>query len=236
MTNPWADPSTPTEPGAPYSGPPGTSPPPQYGSPYGPPVYGPPVYGAGPYGAPPYGPPYQPGPYGYPAPWFPPQPPRRPAQLITAAVLAFVQGAMVLIASLYVWFFASIADFVVQESQGGFSPASADALATEGTVVAIVQLVSFVLLVAGGIRALNARTQGAWWLLVAAHVVQVLLSVYWAVRLTMLLDGAGDGGGPLLVFTAFFAAGPVVALGLLVTPSVRGWFAPTSQPVQPRSA
>jgi hypothetical protein len=200
-------------------------------------VYGPPVYGPGPYGAPQYGAPYQPGPYGYPAPWFPPQPPRRSGQLITAAVLAFVQGALVLIASLYVWFFASVADFVAQESQGGFSPATADALATEGTTVAIVQLVSFVLLVAGGIRALNARTQGAWRLLVVAHVVQVLLSIYWAVRLTMLLDGAGpDGAGPLLLFTAFFAAGPVVAVGLLMTRTVRGWFAPASQPVQPPAA
>jgi hypothetical protein len=242
MSNPWADPSTPTEPGAPYSGPPGTTPPPSYGSPYGPPVYGPPVYGpqaygAGPYGAPPYGSPYAPQPYGYPAPWYPPQPPRRPGQLITAAVLAFVQAAMVLIASLYVWFFASLADFVVEESQGGFSPATADALATEGTVLAIVQLVSFVLLVGAGIRALNARTRGAWRLLVAAHVVQVLLSVYWAVRLAMLLDGAGsDGAGPLLVFTAFFAAGPVVALGLLMTGTVRGWFAPPSPAAQPLAA
>ncbi|TFV64268.1 hypothetical protein E4P40_27095, partial [Blastococcus sp. CT_GayMR20] len=145
MSNPWADPSTPTEPGPPYSGPPGTTPPPSYGSPYGPPVYGPPAYGAGPYGSP-----YPPQPYGYPAQWYAPPPPRRPGQLITAAVLAFVQSAMVLIASLYVWFFASLADFVVQESQGGFSPATADALATEGTVVAIVQLVSCALLVGAG--------------------------------------------------------------------------------------
>jgi hypothetical protein len=232
MSSPWADPSTPTEPGAPYSGPHGTTLPPSYGSPYGPPVYGPPAYGAVPYGSP-----YPPQPYGHPAPWYPPQPPRRPGQLITAAVLAFVQAAMVLIASLYVWFFASLADFVVQESQGGFSAATADALATEGTVVAIVQLVSFVLLVGAGIRALNARTRGAWLLLVVAHVVQVLLSVYWAVRLSVLLDGAGaEGAGPLLVFTAFFAAGPVVAIGLLMTGTVRGWFAPPSQAARPLAA
>jgi hypothetical protein len=233
VSNPWADPATPTEPGAPYSGPPAT-PTPSSGSPYGPPVYGPPGYGLAPYGQPPYGmPPYggQPPAYGYPAPWLPPRPPRRPGQLITAAVLAFVQGAMVLIASLYVWFFASLADFVVQQGQGTYSPATVDALATEGTTLAIVQLVSFVLLVAGGVRALNARTRGAWRLLVAAHAVQVVLAIYWAIRLSMLLDEAGpDAGGPLLAFALFFAAGPLVALGLLLTGAVRGWFAPAGQP------
>ncbi len=65
--NPWADPSTPTEPGEPYSGPPS-------GTPYGPaghPGYGYPGYGYGPpmpygYG---YGYSYPPVPYGYPGPW-----------------------------------------------------------------------------------------------------------------------------------------------------------------------
>jgi hypothetical protein len=242
VSNPWADPATPTEPGAPYAGPPATSPTPSSGSPYGPPVYGLPGYSSAPYGQPPYGqppygmPPYggQPPAYGYPAPWLPPRPPRRPGQLITAAVLAFVQGGMVLIASLYVWFFASLADLLAQQGQQGqggtFSPATVDALATEGTTLAIVQLVSFVLLVAGGVRALNARTRAAWRLLVAAHAVQVVLSIYWAIRLSMLLDEAGpDGGGPLVVFALFFAAGPVVALGLLLTGTVREWFAPAGQ-------
>jgi hypothetical protein len=187
-----------------------------------------------PYGTPPYG--MHPA-YGPPSPWGPP-PPRRPAQLVTAVVLAFVQSAMVLIASLYVWFFASLADVVAQESQGAFPPATADALAREGTVIAVVQLVSFVLLVAGGIRALMARSRAAWGLLVAAHVIQVVLSLYWAVRLTMLIDGPSgpDAGGALIAFSLFFAAGPVVAIGLLLTRAARGWFAPrvpgaVSQPV-----
>jgi hypothetical protein len=231
VSSPWADPATPTEPGAPYAGPPATSHTPSSGSPYGPPVYGLPGYGGAPYGQPPYGmPPYggQPPAYGYPAPWLPP--PRRPGQLITAAVLAYVQGGMVLIASLYVWFFASLADLVAQQGQGTYSPATVDALATEGTTLAVVQLVSFALLVAGGVRALTARTRAAWRLLVVAHAVQVVLSVYWAIRLSVLLDEAGpDGGGPLVVFALFFAAGPVVALGLLLTGTVREWFAPAGQ-------
>jgi hypothetical protein len=231
MSNPWADPATPTQPGEPYAGPPGTTPPPSYGSPYGPPVYGQPAYGPPTYGAPQYGPPpyagYPPA-YGYPAPWAPP---RRPGQLITAAVLAFVQGGLVLIASLYVWFFASVADLALQGTSGSFAPGPVDALATEGTTLAIVQILSFVLLVVGGIRALNARTQGAWRLLLVSHAVQVALAVYWAVRLSMIFDDVPgpDGEGPLVAFTVFFAAGPLVAIGLLLTRTVRAWFAPAGQ-------
>jgi hypothetical protein len=229
MSNPWADPATWTQPGEPYAGPPGTTPP-SYGSPYGPPVYGPPAYGAPQYGPPPYAG-YPPA-YGYPGPWAPP---RRPGQLITAAVLAFVQGGLVLIASLYVWFFASVADLAVQGTSGSFAPGPVDALATEGTTLAIVQLVSFVLLVVGGIRALNARTRGAWRLLLVSHAVQVALSVYWAVRLSMIFDDVPgpDGEGPLVAFTVFFAAGPLVAIGLLLTRTVRAWFAPAEQTAVP---
>ena len=242
MSNPWADPATPTEPGAPYSGPPGGTPPPS-GAPYGPPVYGSAPYGQPQYGPPQYGMPpyagYPPTAYGYPAPWGPPvpRPPQRPGQVITAAVLAFVQGAFVLIASLYVWFFASLAELVAETAQGSPAPGSVDALATEGTTLAIVQLVSFVLLVGGGVRALNARTRGAWQLLLVALAVQLVLALYWAVRLTMILDDAPGpaSGSPLVAFTLFFAAGPLVGLGLLLTGTARRWFAPDQQsaPGQP---
>ena len=115
-------------------------------------------------------------------------------------MLAFVQAGLVLIASLYVWFFASVADLAVQGTAGVFAPGPVDALATEGTALAIVQLVSFVLLVAGGIRALNARTRTAWRLLSSSHAVQVVLSLYWAVRLSMIFDDVPgpDGEGPLV--------------------------------------
>jgi hypothetical protein len=241
MSDPWADPATPTRPGEPYAGPLGTAPPPSYGSPYGPPVYGPPAYGPPAYGAPQYGPPPyggHPPSFGHPAPWAPPwAPPRRSGQLITAAVLAFVQGGLVLIASLYVWFFASVADLAVQGAAGSFAPGPVNALATEGTTLAIVQMVSFVLLVVAGIRALNARTLGAWRLLLVSHAVQLALSVYWAVRLSMIFDDVPgpDGEGPLVAFTVFFAAGPLVAMGLLLTRTVRAWFAPAEQtPVPPQ--
>ncbi|UOY02850.1 hypothetical protein [Blastococcus sp. PRF04-17] len=222
-SDPWSDPATPTEPGAPYTGPPPSDP---YRVPGGPSPYGPPVYGAAPYTA--YGPPQQyPGwpPYGagHPGYWMPPGRPQRPGGVIAAAVLAFVQAGIVVIASIYLWFFASLADLALSGVDSSYSPAVVNALATEGTALAIIQLVSAVLLVGAGVRALNARTAGARRLLLGAHAVQVALSLYWAVRLTVVL-GDGAESGPLLAFTAIFAAGPIVSIGLLLTAVARQWF------------
>ena len=66
-------------------------------------------------------------------------PPQRPGQVITAAVLAFAQAVVVLIASLYVWFFASIADLAAAGA-GGTRPGTVESLAAEGTVLAVVQV------------------------------------------------------------------------------------------------
>jgi hypothetical protein len=228
--DPWSDPATPTQPGAPYAGPPQTAPTPPHGqNPYGQPPYGQPPYGQDPYGRPPYGypvGPYGPGPYGGAVPWggLPPRGPQRPGQVITAAVLAFVQGTLVLIASIYVWFFASIADFAARESGG--VPQRVSALASEGAVLAMVGLASAVLLVAAGVLALNRRSRGVWLLLLAAHAVQVALAAYWAVRLYSALgDVPGAGGeGAFASFALLFAAGPLTALGLLLIGGGRAWF------------
>jgi len=207
--NPWADPTTPTQPGSPYLGPPPTAP-----QPYGHPQ---------PYGYPGYG---HPG-YGYPGGWgqLPPRPPQRPGQVITTAVLAFVQAGVVLVASLYLWFIASFVDIAAQ-GDPSLSSAKLDALSTEGTVLAIVQLVSVVLLVLAGIRALTARRRLSWLLAVAAHGAQVVLAVYWAVRLVSLVgDMPGGGPGPAFAaFTIVFAAAPLVGLGMIVAGPGRRWF------------
>jgi hypothetical protein len=208
--NPWADPTTPTQPGSPYQGPPPTTP-----QPYG---YAPP------YGYPGY--PTVPG-YGYPGPWgpVPPRAPQRPGQVITSAVLAFVQAGVVLFASIYLWFIASFVDLAAQ-SDPSVSSSRVDSLTTEATVLAVVQLVSVVLLVVAGIRALTARTRTAWLLIVAAHAVQIMLAGYWAIRLTTLLDelpGAGPQG-PLAAFTIVFAASPLVGAGMVLVGAGRRWF------------
>jgi hypothetical protein len=208
--NPWADPTTPTQPGSPYQGPPPTTP-----QPYG---YAPP------YGYPGY--PTFPG-YGYPGPWgpVPPRGPQRPGQVITSAVLAFVQAGVVLFASIYLWFIASFVDLAAQ-SDPSVSSSRVDSLTTEATVLAVVQLVSVVLLVVAGIRALTARTRTAWLLIVAAHAVQIMLAGYWAIRLTTLLDelpGAGPQGA-MAAFTIVFAASPLVGAGIVLVGAGRRWF------------
>jgi hypothetical protein len=213
--DPWADPATPTEQGAPYAGPPPTAPVPPYGQyPYGQPQYGQPPYG-------------YPGPYGGPVPWgagLPARAPQRPGQVITAAVLAFVQATVVLIASLYVWFFASLADLAARQSGG--VPQRLTPLAGEGTALAMLGLVSAVLLIAAGVLALNRRTRGVWLLLLAAHAVQVVLALYWAVRLYSVLGDVpgAEGEGAFASFSLFFAAGPLTALGLLLIGGGRAWF------------
>jgi hypothetical protein len=145
--------------------------------------------------------------------------------MITAAVLAFAQAVVVLIASLYLWFFASIADVAVGEADGVYSPATIDALATEGTVLAVVQLVSAAVLVAAGVWALNTRRLGGWLLLLGALAVQVLLAGYWAVRLLSEVGGFGTEGA-ILSFSMSFAAGPLVGLGMLLVGPGRRWFGP----------
>jgi hypothetical protein len=145
--------------------------------------------------------------------------------VITAAVLAFVQGGVVVLASLYLWFFASLADIALDEVPGASTPTT-DALATEGRVLAAVGLVSAVLLVAAGVAALNSRSRRVWLLLVIGHAAQVVLSGYWLVRLVSVFDSV-SGSSPeasLAAFTFFFAAGPLVSLGLVLLGAGRRWF------------
>jgi hypothetical protein len=146
-------------------------------------------------------------------------------------VLAFVQGGVVLLASLYVWFFASVLGVVSQENPGVYADRM-DSLWTEVTVLAIVGIASVVLLVVAGIRALSARTRAAWLLTIAAHAVQIVLAVYWAVRLvTFMNDIPGpDSSGALAAVSIVFAAAPVVGLGLLLSTSSRRWFESPHRP------
>jgi hypothetical protein len=155
----------------------------------------------------------------------PPRGPQRPGQVITSAVLAFVQAGVVLFASIYLWFIASFVDLAAQ-SDPSVSSSRVDSLTTEATVLAVVQLVSVVLLVVAGIRTLTVRTRTAWLLIVAAHAVQIVLAGYWAIRLTTLLDelpGAGPQGA-MAAFTIVFAASPLVGLGMVLFGAGRRWF------------
>jgi hypothetical protein len=131
-----------------------------------------------------------------------------------------------------VWFFASIIDVLADDNPAVFGSSRMQSLATEVTVLAIVQLVSVVLLIVAGIRVLSARTREAWLLAVAAHAVQIVLAVYWAVRLISLMNEApgADSTGTLAAVTIVFAAAPVVGLGMVLAGSGRRWFESPHQP------
>jgi hypothetical protein len=225
--SPWADPTTPTETGAPYSGPPANGGP--YGqAPYGQVPYGQVPYGQAPYhqalyGQPSYG---RPGvPYGNAAPWGvgAPRGPRRPGQVTGAAVLSFVQAGLVLCATLYVWLLVSVGRLAAL-AQG--APGNGGSLVVEGTVLTIVQGLSVAALLAAGALALGRRSRLAWGVVLVASVLQVALAGYWATRLPTLLSdlpsGAPDSG--FAVFTVAFAAGPLVTLGLVLFRPGRSWF------------
>jgi hypothetical protein len=154
---------------------------------------------------------------------MPPAGPRRPGQVIAAAVLAFVQAGVVAVASAYVFLLASV--FTLADTGTGLS-GDGQSLATEATALAAVQVLSVIALVVGGIMALNRRSSAARWTLVAALGAQVVLAVYWAVRLAALLeDAVGPDPSALLLFGVFcFAAAPAVGVGLLVSRPAREWF------------
>src|SRR4051794_3783853 len=209
MADPWADPGSAAYPGPPAMNPPSPAPPP---------------YG---YPGPPYGYPGYPPPYGYPPPWPPvPTGPRRPGTVIAAAVLAFVQAAFVLVSSIYVVLFSSLIDIAADADPSSAPPAEVADLATEGTVVGIVQVVSAVLLIVAGVLALNSRRRRSLVVLVAGFAVQVLLCVYWAVRLSVIASDitGSDPTGAFLAFTLVFLAGPAVGLGLVLFGAGRRWF------------
>jgi hypothetical protein len=214
--SPWADPATTTEPVA-YGGPPPTAP-------YAAPAPGP--YGGVPYGGIPYGGvPGWPAPPGYWPAYGPPVParPRRPGQLVASAVLAFVQAGLVALTSAYVLLLASTLGVV---SSGFGGDPRADALVTEGTVVTIVQMLSVVALVVGGILVLNRRSRSSWLTLLVALAVQLVLAVYWLVRLSTLdalTEDVLPSAGLLVAAVLFYVAAPAVALGLLLVGPVRRW-------------
>jgi hypothetical protein len=70
-----------------------------------------------------------------------------------------------------------------------------------------------------------SSARAAWLVLVLALVVQLLIALYWTVRLAGLVGDEFDAdAAPLVGFTLFFAVAPVVALGLLFIGAGRRWF------------
>ncbi len=144
-------------------------------------------------------------------------------------MLAFVQTAVALIGTLYTYMLSALVG--LSAGQGTGLPPGFAGIASEGVTLAVVQLVSVIPLVAGGILVLNRRTRAAWLTLVVALVVQLLIALYWSLRLSGAIGVGFDADtGPLAWFTLFFAAAPLVGLGLLAVGAGRRWFTEPSQP------
>jgi hypothetical protein len=144
-----------------------------------------------------------------------------------AAVLSFVQFGLVLLATLYLFLAALLAGSIAGVPDASV-PARLSGLVVEGLVLAGVQLAADVLLLVAAIRAMGHRTLVTWRVLVAALGAQVVLAGYWFVRLLVLRGQVpGDGAralGGVVGYAVFFAAVPLVALGLVLFGSGRRWF------------
>jgi hypothetical protein len=141
-----------------------------------------------------------------------------------AAVLAFVQTAIALVGTLYTYMLSSLVGLTADQAVQVGSP-GLRALASEGTLLAVVQLAAVVPLVAGGILALTRRSRAAWLTLVVALAVQVLIALYWLLRLSGAIgEGFDAASGPLAAFTLVFAVAPLAGLGLVAGGPGRRWF------------
>jgi hypothetical protein len=150
--------------------------------------------------------------------------------VVGSAVLAFVQAALVLFTSLYVWMAVSLIGLAAGQAPGT-SSSDAEVLAAEGRVLVVLGLLSTVLLVVGGVAALTRRSRTAWLLAVVAHAVQVLLAAYWGIRLYSVVGDIPGAvrEGAVASFALVFAIAPLVGLGLVALGPGRQWFDGTAR-------
>ncbi len=148
-------------------------------------------------------------PYGYQSPYgyAPPRGPERPGGATASAVLMFIQAAVVLISTLYVLIFASVAGTVSDVGRSG-----SNSLETEWTIIGILQLVSVGLLIFAGVQLLSGN-RNARLLSMLGCIAQLVFVVYWMVRISSLPDFDADGS-VLFVVPLMYAVLPVVALAL----------------------
>lgn len=167
---------------------PSNSPPPPAG--YPPPAYPPPGYPG--------------GSYPYPAA---PAKPRKPGVVTAAAVLAFVQAGIILIAGVTTLNGASALsdlDFGVTRSSGSL------------TVLGVLALVAGGLLIAGGVSVFNKRP----WLLVAGAALSLVLSVWWMVQ--------WDFVGIVLTWALLLAVMPIISISLVLSSTAKTWMKTSS--------
>lgn len=149
-----------------------------------------------------YPPPYGYPPYGYQMP----RGPVRPGGATAAAVLMFIQAAVVIVSTLYVLIGASALGFA-----GSYGEPSGNSLGTEFTVIGILQLVSAGALIFGGVQLLSGSSRV---LAIVACGVQLVFVVYWMVRIGTIADFSSDNDPVFFVVPLMYAVLPGVALPL----------------------
>ena len=146
---------------------------------------------------------------------------RPPAEVVAAAVLAFVQAAAVMVASVFVAFLVVVVVALAAQMDVPSGLPFAELIA-----LAAVQLASIAALVIGGVRVLRRRDRTSRRVLAGALVVQLPLAAYWTVRVSPFFAGEEPGVLAMPPFGVLvLTVAPVVGLGLLSTPSSRAWFA-----------
>jgi hypothetical protein len=198
MSQPW-DPNTGSQPAQPdHPGYQAHPPQPGYPQPGAAGGYQQPGYQ--PAGYPPPG--YPPPGYGYPPPGYPPAKPGRPGSITAAAVLAFVQGGVVLVSGIFL--LAAVSEFTKRVS--GFSGGEGEAWA-----VTIAVLLSGVLLVVGGVRLLK----GPSGVVSAGCVVSLAISIYFLIRT--------EFNGGVVGLALGYAVLPIIILCFALGGTARSW-------------
>lgn len=132
-------------------------------------------------------------PYGYP----PAQAVGTPGQVVTASVLSYVQGGLVLLAAVSLFALRDLAE-------------SFNAPTGMITIMAIVNIVLAGLLIFGGVRLNTGKDRN---LLIGANIASLALSIFWAVQ------------GAKLWAVLLFSVMPIVALVMAFAPVVAQWLA-----------
>lgn len=197
---------------------PGYPPAPGYVPPAGypaPPVAG---YGYPPAQPPGYQQPYQQAPGYPPAPGYPgygypvvPGPPAVPGNVRAAAVLAFVQGGLLILAGLITISFAdngSDNDFGLRSIQLG----SEDSL----LIMGVLTLIAGGLLIAGGVQLPRKKSV----LLLVGSGISLVMSVWWLITT--------DFDESVLIWALLLAAMPIISASLAAGQTARQWMAKTN--------
>lgn len=149
-------------------------------------------------------PPGRPSPYWGPPASFAPPPVARPGAAIAAAVLVFLLAGLVVAGAVWTWFLGGLDSAF----RGG-------EVSREANVVALLSLLCFFPLVAGGVLVLLRIDR---WVLVGGAAAVAVLASYWLTRGAVVLD-TGDADQRML--TALVYGGlAVAAAGLALLPPV----------------